>query len=249
MTADIGALKTLWQEVFGDTEEWLDRFFANCFSENRYHGIWRDGKVASALYWFDCTIDGQKLAYIYAVATDPKFRGRGLATRLMAETHRILSENGYAGAILVPSEEKLFDFYEKIGYRTATEIAEFTAQWGNDPVALRKIDAESYVNLRRQYLPENAVEQGTEGLTLLELYAGENFLLAGNIGEDTLYAQELLGDITLAPQILRALNLPKGHFRTTTWLSLWESCQRQLTERAPSPSRLMACHLPQRGRL
>jgi hypothetical protein len=131
----------------------------------------------------------------------------------------------------VPSEESLFDFYGKIGYRTATAIGEFTAQRGNTPVALRKIDAECYVNLRKRYLPKNSVEQGMEALALLDLYAGEDFLLAANVRENTLYAQELLGNTAVAPGILAALNLPYGNFRTpgedrpfAMFLPLQENC-------------------------
>ena len=214
MTADIVALKTLWQEAFGDSLEWLDSFFANCFSEHRFHAIWEDKKAVSALYWFDCHLENHRLAYIYAVATAKNCRGRGLATRLMAETHQFLREKGYSGAILIPGEKKLFDFYEKIGYRTATAIAEFAAEGGDSPIPLERIDSETYVNLRKQYLPKNGVEQGGEALALLDLYAGEDFLLAANTRENTLYAQELLGNTDLASQILCALNLPHGHFRT-----------------------------------
>ncbi len=214
MTADIQALKALWQEAFGDSDAWLDSFFANCFFQDRYHAVWEENKALSALYWFDCELDGHKLAYIYAVATAKASRGRGLATRLMGETHEILRKKGYAGAILVPGEGELFGFYEKIGYRTATTVREFTAEMGDTPIALRKIDAESYVNLRKQYLPVGSVEQAGESLALLELYAGEDFLLAANVRENTLYVQELLGNTNLAPQILCALNLPNGNFRT-----------------------------------
>lgn len=228
MTAD---LKALWQEAFGDSESWLNSFFANCFSENRHHAIWEDEKTVSALYWFDCHLDGHRLAYIYAVATAKNYRGRGFAARLMKETHEILKGKGYTGAILVPGEKKLFDFYEKIGYRTATTIGEFAAGRGDTPIALRKIDAETYVNLRKQYLPQNAVEQTGESLALLELYTGEDFLLAANVRENTLCVQELLGNTAVAPQILNALDLPYGNFRTpgedrpfAMFLPLQENC-------------------------
>ena len=216
MTADLQARKALWQEAFGESEAWLDNFFDRCFSPDRTHAIWQNGELVSALYWFDCHLENHRLAYLYAVATAKTYRGRGLATRLMGETHQILKEKGYAGAILVPGEAELFGFYEKLGYRTATTVREFTAERGDTPIPLRKIDAESYVNLRKRYLPSNAVEQAGESLALLELYAGEDFLLAANTSPSTLYVQELLGNTAVAPGILAALNLPHGNFRTPT---------------------------------
>ena len=87
MTAE---LRLLWQEAFGDSEEMLDGFAATGFSPDRFHCICEKEIPVSALYWFDCQLDGYKLAYIYAVATLKSHQGQGLAKQLMTETHEIL---------------------------------------------------------------------------------------------------------------------------------------------------------------
>ncbi len=218
MTAEIASLRHIWHQAFGDPEETLDAFFTTGFSTERCHYILDKGVPVSALYWFDCTLQGKKLAYFYAVATEETHRGKGLARRLMEETHGILQAQGYAGAILVPGEKGLFHFYEKLGYRTATSVREFIAEKGEHPVPLQKIDTQTYANLRRQYLPAGGVEQAGAALDFLstqaDFYAGEDFLLAASIQGDTLTVQELLGNANAAPGILRALQLSKGIFRT-----------------------------------
>ena len=108
----------LWQESFGDTEEFVDGFFCTAFSPARCRCVTIDSKVVAALYWMDVAYEGQRFAYLYSVAVEEKHRGKGLCAALMADTHALLKEQGYAGAILVPSEDSLFDFYAAMGYQT-----------------------------------------------------------------------------------------------------------------------------------
>lgn len=218
MTADIAALRRIWKQAFGDTDEMLDAFFSTGFSEDRCHYLCENGVPVSALYWFDCMLDGQKFAYLYAVATKEACRGKGLARRLIAETHDRLREKGYAGAILVPGTKELFGMYEKMGYRAAGTVREFSAQRGDSPAAFTQIDAREYARLRRQYLPVGGVVQEGAALDFLQtqcrLYKGEDFLLAAAKEGDMLIAQELLGNEKAAPGILRSLDVAQGKFRT-----------------------------------
>lgn len=215
MTAD---LRRLWQEAFGDTDGFLDGFFAAGFDRNRHHFIAEKGVPVSALYWFDCELKGQKLAYLYAVATDEKHRGKGLARRLMTETREILKKQGYAGAILVPGSQELFAMYEKLGYRTVTTVSKFTARQGSTPVDLTPIDTAEFAKLRRQYLPGDGVIQEGAALRFLQtycnFYTGADFLMVASEENGTLRVQELLGNTAAAPGILRTLGYENGTFRT-----------------------------------
>ena len=76
----IDDLKQLWKTVFGDPDSFIDTFFAVAFSPDRCLFFEDSGKIVSALYWFDCEYENGKLAYIYAVATHPEHRGKGLAS-------------------------------------------------------------------------------------------------------------------------------------------------------------------------
>lgn len=216
MNAD--ALKRLWAEAFGDTEEAIDAFFATGFSPDRHHFISENGAPVSALYWFDCHLDGQKLAYIYAVATAKSHRGKGFARRLLDETHRILQGQGYAGAVLVPGSKELFAFYKAMGYRAASTVTEFTCTPAGTSAALTEIAPDRYAKLRTDYLPIGGVAQDGVALSYLHTYArfyeGADFLLAAAAEGSTLYVQELLGNPDAAPEILRTLSAETGRFRT-----------------------------------
>lgn len=238
MTAeDIFALKQLWQEAFSDSEAFTDAFFTKGFSRDRFHCVREEGLPVSALYWFNCELGGHKLAYIYGVATLKSHRGRGLAGQLLEETHNILRNRGYAGAILVPRKQSLFDFYRRFGYRTAVTSTEFTCTPGTSPALLREISPDEYARLRPAFLPDGGVEQAGDTLTLLQsycrFYAGEAFLLVCEALPEGLWAQELLGNAQDAPGILRALGFSQGRFRTpgtdrgfAMFLPLRENCPR-----------------------
>ena len=214
----IAKLRTLWQEAFGDSAETLDAFFATGFSPDRCHYLMDDGELISALYWLDCSLEGKKLAYLYAVATKKACRGRGLARRLMEETHEILRQKGYVGAILVPGESALFPYYEKLGYRVATKVEEFSAIATDFPVYISEITPAEYATRRRIYLPRGGVCQEGETLSYLATYAkfyrGEDFLLSASGAGETLVVHEILGNTAAAGGILRALGFAEGRFRT-----------------------------------
>ena len=210
-------LRQLWKEAFGDSDAFLDAFFATAFSPERCRCAAEQGKVVGALYWFDATHLGNPVAYLYAVATAGASRGRGICHALMEDTCRYLQKRGYAGTILVPGSEALFRFYEKMGYRVCSYIREFACDATPKAVALQPVDAKEYAARRRQLLPAGGVVQEGENLAFLgtqaRLYAGEDLLLAATMQDGMLYAQEFLGDTALCPGILHTLGCARGKFR------------------------------------
>jgi hypothetical protein len=107
--------------------------------------------------------------------------------------------------------------YRKMGYETCTSIAEISCTAGDSPVRIRNVGTQEYAVLRRKLLPEHGVLQEGNNLTFLtaqtQLFAGEDFLLAAWLEEDTLHGTELLGNPAAAPSILRALGCEKGIFQ------------------------------------
>lgn len=209
-------LKGLWQLAFGDDREFIDLFFSTGYAPQRCLFLQEDAQITAALYWLDCSFQGQKMAYIYAVATHPDHRGKGLCRRLMDMAHAKLKEQGYAAAMLRPADSGLRRMYEKMGYRDATRVSEFTCSAG-EALPLRKIDETEYAALRRQHLPDGAMIQEGANLAFLssycDLYAGSDFLLAGSAYEGTFHCLELLGNREAAPGILAALGYNTGRFR------------------------------------
>ncbi len=213
----IPQLRSLWKQAFGDSDAFLDAFFSVGFSFDRSLCITEQGTVAAALYWFDCLCCGQKVAYVYAVATERSFQGRGLCHALMEKLHALLAERGYTGAILVPGNTRLFRFYETMGYHVFGGKSEFAAVSEAPGVDIHKISGEEYAALRKKRLPVGSVLQEGELLAFLEtqvsFYAGQDFILAASIDGGRLFVPEFLGDISVAGRVVTALGARQGVFR------------------------------------
>lgn len=210
-------LRALWQEAFGDDDAFLEQFYTYGFAPDRCRCVSIDGHVAAALYWFDCQYQGRPLAYLYGIATAKAFRDKGLCRALVENAHQHLKYLGYAGAILVPAGENLFQMYEKMGYSVCSSVSEFSCTAGPDAVQLRQLDAPEYSRARREFLPLDGVLQEGDSLdflqTMADFYAGEDFLVCISRDEE-FFAPELLGNEQAAPGILTALRKNQGHFRS-----------------------------------
>lgn len=209
------ALKSLWQEAFGDEESFIELFLNTGFSPERCRCVTVGGDVAAALYWFDCEADGRKLAYLYAVATAKIYQGKGLCRALMENTHVHLTSQGYSCAILVPAKPALFAMYKKMGYRDLPCMDSFSC-CATGICDIRRATSTEYAAARNALLPAGGVRQEM-GLAFLagytELYIGADFVLAGGREGSVFTAMELLGNHSAAPAILGALGLERGTFR------------------------------------
>ena len=209
--------RKLWQDAFGDTDAFLDSFFRTAYAPKRCRCVLMNDEIAAILYWIDCGLDSQKLAYIYAVVTHPDHRGKGLCRMLMEDTHSLLRSRGYAGALLVPQKESLRQMYAGMDYRNVGGLTEFSCTAAIDPIPVRTIGPLEFLILRNSLLPEGSILYGGDGLRFLseqlQFYAGDDFLLAAYAENGILHGVELLGNRNAASGILCALNLSHGQFR------------------------------------
>ena len=216
-TALIPELRRLWKIAFGDGDAFLDIFFSTAYAPERCRCITEGDRVLAALYWFDIRCEGRKLAYIYAVATDPACRNRGLCRRLMDNTLQVLTDRGYDGAMLVPVTQDLIGMYEKMGFVPCSTVSEFWCGPQIPAAPIHKVDSETWALARKALLPPGAVLQEGENLALLEslatFYTGPGFAAAVAEEEGKLRCLELLGDVDAAPHILMALGYDCGFFR------------------------------------
>lgn len=112
-----GAVK-LWNEAFGDSEEYID-FFHSAHGSCVCLMLTEGDELASALYLIDGELCGQRGYYLFAAATFKKFRGRGYMASLLKKAEDFAKENGKSFIALVPAESTLFDYYSRFGYKTA----------------------------------------------------------------------------------------------------------------------------------
>lgn len=224
---DIPGLRALWKQAFLDTDDFLDSFFSLAFSPERALVAKEGAQILGALYWFDCLCGEKRFAYIYAVATEKDHQGKGVCTALMKEAHERLGKEG-KGTLLVPADNRLRAFYNRLGYRDFGGMEETTCFAGENAVPVEKLTAKTYAQRRRVLLPKNGVLQEGAFLPFLDanmrFYGGEDWLLA--IGEG--YAPEFLGDKALLPGILKTLQIPKAQVRCSgdTPFAMWR-CEKE----------------------
>lgn len=244
----IPALRRLWKEAFGDTDEFLDLFYDVAYMPDHCRLITIEKEVVAALYWFDAyrksnTEDGpkKKVAYIYAVATAKSHQGLGYCHKLMESTHQHLKENQYEAAVLAPANEKLFLLYQHMGYVKGPGNREFSCTKGREKIKLRRIKKEEYAGFRLLFLPEEGLVQEGKNMDFLDalagFYAGEDILFAACEEKGKLRVVEFLGNEEKASDLLYTLGYEKGDFRTPGSENSF-AMYLPLEENVPKPSYL-----------
>jgi len=91
-----------------DAEEFLEKVY----SQEQMLGNYWNSKLVSMLH----IIPFGTKAYIYAVATQPEFRGKGLASELIKAAIKHCKEQGFEEVLLIPDSEQLKTWYEGFGF-------------------------------------------------------------------------------------------------------------------------------------
>lgn len=213
--ARLEQLKWLWKKAFGDEDDFIDTFFQTGYAPECCRVAIQDGALAGMLFWFDCSLGANKIAYIYGVATDPAAQGQGVASGLLEDVHRLLKDCGYSGAILVPASDMLFMFYEKRGYSTVSCVSEGVTHAAKR-TSVEEIDVDAYEKLRREYLPVNGIKQVGRNMVYLDklacFYRGSGFVAAVS-KEDRSRCTEFLGDPDQLPGLAGALGCGTLRYR------------------------------------
>lgn len=163
------ALQALWKVCFGDDMAYTSLYFDRYDISQRVF-VARDGKAIAAMaIWFPATLvdaNGEETpaAYLYAVATAPQFRRRGICRELMAFAEKHLKTLGMQAVALVPGSPELFRFYEKLGYQTAFSCQEIKVRTPQTGIAIRPISANRYWQLRQMLLWQDYLSYNEEEL-------------------------------------------------------------------------------------
>ncbi|MBE6607430.1 MAG: GNAT family N-acetyltransferase [Ruminococcaceae bacterium] len=118
------SVKMLWQKIFGDEEKFIDGFYDAFPMKDNTFVAKVGGKVVGMVNAVDCKLlcEGEQLCgkYIYALAVEEAFRGRGIARNLL-EASECEAESF---VLLVPETPDLFVMYEKFGYNEKVDVDE-----------------------------------------------------------------------------------------------------------------------------
>ena len=110
-----GTLRDLWQECFGDSNDYVDFYFQNHEITKHTMVYLDDGQPVSMLSLLPMTVVTKMgilpARYIYAVATKTSHRGRGISTALLEGAHKQMKGLGIKLSVLVPGSGPLYNFY------------------------------------------------------------------------------------------------------------------------------------------
>lgn len=229
VNVDIREILPIWQACFGDSEEDIRRFFEVLGDCTESYLCREQGQAVSMVHVIPaCVWDGRRVypaAYLYAVGTLPKFRGRGYSSKLVKSVLRELTRRGIM-PFLVPAGEGLVVFYERLGMELrgtekvlTGELKEECWEWADQNgqscqveqkeaggCSLAEISAREYVELRRRSLRPGEVRLAeTAQEYALELWRAEGgsigILSAGKYRSGVLY--ELKDGVLTLPEFPR----------------------------------------------
>ena len=122
----IEQLKDIWATCFSDSEEYIDLFFKTYFSPEHCLVWMEDEKPVAMLHMLSCCyvheerqIDGH---YLFALATLPAFRRRGIMAHLIDAALDRAKQLGHKFSVLVPAEKRLVAYYQQFGFAYPTRL-------------------------------------------------------------------------------------------------------------------------------
>lgn len=153
--AQILQCKTLWAVAFGDSQTEIDRFFDHIYPTCTPFVLTVGDRVAAMAYALPLPLCSggteRPAAYLYAVATDPAYRGQGLCRALFARMEQTLLAQGVDCLLLSPATEGLAEMYRKFGF--SGSFAENSAEpLSTLPTGSRPCTPAEYAVLREHYL-------------------------------------------------------------------------------------------------
>ena len=165
--ADIPALRALWSLAFGDDGAYVDNFFHTYYRPDRVLVLEEEGQVRSMTAWFDTVfvVPGRgkfRAAYLYAVATHPDCRGKGLAARLLKGADEYFRTLSIPAVTTVPAEPSLHSFFGANGFRECfvhqSQVSQLNAERPGSPVppslSLEALSPAGYGALREELLED-----------------------------------------------------------------------------------------------
>lgn len=154
-SADWTQVISLWGKVFGDSPDVVERCITNFIGKENIYVAQQDDIIVSILFAVPCWIGDRKGRYLFALATNPDFRGSGSMTALMEYAEQQEKNKGAEFACLIPATDELYAYYDKRGYSETIYLRAVTRPIRKNILAQAEIDTVSASRLellRKQYM-------------------------------------------------------------------------------------------------
>lgn len=204
MNALLSACMRLYDMAFPGEPEAFTRAMFDRYAPEYLRTICENGEPISMLFSIpypiitaNGTLDAR---YLYAVATHPDHRGKGLAKRLL------LQEAAEHPVFLRPMSESLFDYYGKVGFSPFSPIATETGTANAPSGAERLVSAAEFLTLRDAIAPLPHCRPTEQFLSLYENGGGTVAYGSAAVAlfertEDGILFKEYWGDPVFAPRL------------------------------------------------
>lgn len=113
----------LWKDTFHDSDRYINLIFDRYFDPDMVEYYEQDDRIVSALlaipYRFGSEKGEVKGLYLCGLATENKFRQRGIMSDLIEKISVKAIEKGYSFVFLIPASSGLIKYYEDRGFVNA----------------------------------------------------------------------------------------------------------------------------------
>lgn len=207
-STEYNKLRELWTQVFGDDPSEVDQLYDK-LNANGYL-LEENGQALSCLTTFTSgTLNAKPVTTVYAVCTNPDYRGQGYASKLIKQ---VLADIEADGAIpfICPAEESLASFYRNLGFEFCDyALLHETSSSDEVDIRIEAIDAKRYAEIReeflesinhvlpRQELLEQVREFSVNSNGMLLINGGDAICIVDRGTDDEMYISELLVNPTL----------------------------------------------------
>ena len=156
--SDIPTLKELWQVCFGDDLSYIDTFFDEMFIADNTVIAQISDDVVGVVHLLKRKLNDKTFLYGYAIGVFPEYRGKNICKCMLDKIKDYTEKNDILFG-LHPANEKLAEFYQRIGLNAMYSLKEVDATGFLHPQKynLTDITAEEFFYMRKEAF-KNCVE-------------------------------------------------------------------------------------------
>ena len=212
LPGDQAAVRALWKEAFGDSEEYMDLWFGEYYPQAKTLISVSGDTLMGALQMLPVTLVLNDVAhrgyYVGGVSVKKESRHQKIGSALMEEAARVAQGDGMDFCFLIAD---VVGYYERFGYQPLAYRAAFSAIPTGEAVSYQKVEEkeedaafavyQAFTAKASGYLLRQK-EQMIQAARLLRASAGDSVLILEGEEPVALVSYDAFGDTLYADEIL-----------------------------------------------